>query len=231
VIVAIVLSLISRSTKQESGQAAAIITEPSKPKYEPTPDPSPDKDSAVHGDPLIAIEPSPDMAAVQATAAREQRIADLRKQRKGLEANGWVAKEMAKKILRDLVTINSQPLPDPDERKYLVESMDKEQQRLEEITKRLEAIDSEISKEEQVNTVSSSALPTSGVLCSGPANIPQHEEMVFKNLPADRLHLTFDHNAWQPSIHRQADGRQTLIMRSIKPGGQETCDIRWELAP
>jgi hypothetical protein len=70
--------------------------------------------------------------------------------------------------------------------------------------------------------------PTSGVLCNGPIQLPQNGELTFKNLPGDQLHFMFDHNAWQPTIRRQPDGTQTVIMRSIKPGIQTNCDMRWE---
>jgi hypothetical protein len=73
------------------------------------------------------------------------------------------------------------------------------------------------------------ASPTSGVLCNGPVEVQQNWEFTFRNLPGDRLKLTFDHDAWLPLIHREPDGTQTLIMRSIKPGIQTKCDIRWEI--
>jgi hypothetical protein len=72
--------------------------------------------------------------------------------------------------------------------------------------------------------------PSSGVLCNGTISVEQHGQLVFKDLPRERLQLTFDHDAWQPIIHRQPDGRQTLVMRSIKPRIQTLCDIRWEIA-
>jgi hypothetical protein len=71
--------------------------------------------------------------------------------------------------------------------------------------------------------------PTSGVLCNGPVEVRQNWEFTFRNLPGDRLKLTFDHDAWLPLIHREPDGTQTVIMRSIKPGIQTKCDIRWEI--
>jgi len=72
--------------------------------------------------------------------------------------------------------------------------------------------------------------PTSGVLCNGPVEVRQNGELAFKNLPGDRLKFTFDHDAWLPLIHREPDGTQTLIMRSIKSGIQTKCDIQWEVA-
>lgn len=75
------------------------------------------------------------------------------------------------------------------------------------------------------------ATPTSGVLCNGAVNVPQSGQLVFENLPGDRLHFTFDHDAWRPTIRRQPNGTQTLVMRSLKPGIQTGCDIRWETMP
>jgi hypothetical protein len=86
------------------------------------------------------------------------------------------------------------------------------------------------SPEPSIRPPNETVNPTSGVLCNGIVSVPQHGEIVFKDLPADRLKLTFDHDAWQPTIHRQPDGTQTLEMRSIKPGIQTNCEIRWEIA-
>ncbi len=73
--------------------------------------------------------------------------------------------------------------------------------------------------------------PTSGVLCNGTIDVPQYGELVFKNLPGDRLKFTFDHDAWRPTVRRQPDGMQTLVMQSIRPGIQTKCDITWETMP
>jgi hypothetical protein len=73
------------------------------------------------------------------------------------------------------------------------------------------------------------AKPTSGVLCNGPVEVRQNWEFVFRNLPGGQLRFTFDHDAWLPILSREPDGTQTLIMRSIKPGVQTMCDIRWEV--
>jgi hypothetical protein len=59
--------------------------------------------------------------------------------------------------------------------------------------------------------------------------VAQYGEVVFENLPGGRLKFTFDHSAWQPTIHRQTNGTQTLIMRSLRAGIQRTCDVKWEL--
>jgi hypothetical protein len=70
--------------------------------------------------------------------------------------------------------------------------------------------------------------PTSGTL-HATVEVAQYGEVVFENLPGGRLKFTFDHSAWQPTIHRQSNGTQTLIMRSLKRGIQRTCDVKWEL--
>jgi hypothetical protein len=84
------------------------------------------------------------------------------------------------------------------------------------------------------NTLTSNQVtaPTSGVLCnSNTVQVRQNEELVFKDLPGNRLKFTFDHDVWTPIIHRQANGLQTLVMRSIQPGIQTECNIRWEIIP
>lgn len=72
------------------------------------------------------------------------------------------------------------------------------------------------------------ARPTSGLLHAA-VEVAQNGEVVFDNLPGGRLKFTFDHSAWQPTISRQANGTQTLVMRSLKPGIQTVCDVRWEI--
>jgi hypothetical protein len=59
--------------------------------------------------------------------------------------------------------------------------------------------------------------------------VPQNGEVVFDDLPGARLKFTFDHEAWQPIIARQPNGTQRLILRSIKPGMQTQCDVKWEI--
>jgi outer membrane biosynthesis protein TonB len=70
--------------------------------------------------------------------------------------------------------------------------------------------------------------PTSGSLHAA-VEVAQYGEVVFEGLPNDRLRLSFDHDAWQPTIHRQPNGTQTLIMRSLKQGIQRSCDVKWEI--
>lgn len=72
------------------------------------------------------------------------------------------------------------------------------------------------------------ASPTTGVLHAA-VEVAQNGEVVFENLPAGRLRFTYDHSAWQPTIHRQTNGTQTLVMRSLKPGIQRVCDVQWEM--
>jgi hypothetical protein len=69
---------------------------------------------------------------------------------------------------------------------------------------------------------------TTGTLHAA-VEVQQNGEVVFENLPAGRLRFTYDHTAWQPTIHRQANGTQTLIMRSLKAGVQRSCDVQWEI--
>ncbi len=77
-------------------------------------------------------------------------------------------------------------------------------------------------------TRSKPASPTSGVLHAS-VEVAQNGEVVFENLPGARLKFTFDRNLWRPTISHQLNGTQTLVMRSLKPGIQRTCDVRWEI--
>jgi hypothetical protein len=72
------------------------------------------------------------------------------------------------------------------------------------------------------------ARQTSGVLHAA-VEVAQNVEVVFENLPGARLKFTFDHALWQPTISHQANGTQTLVMRSLKQGIQTSCDVRWEI--
>ena len=74
------------------------------------------------------------------------------------------------------------------------------------------------------------ARQTSGVLHAA-VEVAQNGEVVFENLPGTRLRFTFDHSLWQPTISRQPNGTQTLVMRSLKADIQTTCDVRWEIVP
>ena len=68
---------------------------------------------------------------------------------------------------------------------------------------------------------------TSGTLhYQGP---PVHfgESISFAKLPGSRLKFTFDHQSWQPLISRQADGTQTLTLRSLKRDDQMECEVEW----
>ena len=73
------------------------------------------------------------------------------------------------------------------------------------------------------------AKPTSGVLCNGTVEVQQNGELTFPNLPSEQLRFIYDHDAWRPTIRKEQDGTKTLIMRSIKPGIQTKCDVRWEV--
>ncbi|MGA3203378.1 MAG: zinc ribbon domain-containing protein [Bryobacteraceae bacterium] len=72
------------------------------------------------------------------------------------------------------------------------------------------------------------AKPTTGVLHAS-VEVAQNGEVVFENLPGGRLHFTYDHEAWKATISHQENGTQTLVMRSLKPGLQRSCDVKWEI--
>jgi hypothetical protein len=76
--------------------------------------------------------------------------------------------------------------------------------------------------------VAKTANPTSGTLHAA-VDVAQNGEVVFENLPGARLKFTFDHAAWKATISHQPNGTQTLVLRSLKPGIQTTCDAQWEI--
>ena len=122
---------------------------------------------------------------------------------------------------------------------------DDEAQRVQRLLDEKKAIDAEIATEEgrqqqneehspqQADTSTPppavAEKPTSGVLCNGTIGVPQNGLLTFRNLPADPLRFTFDPGDWEPTISQQPDGTQTLVMRSIRPGTQTRCDMRWEI--
>jgi hypothetical protein len=93
------------------------------------------------------------------------------------------------------------------------------------------SFDPSLPREPATASSAGTASPTSGVLCDGAIQVPQYGQLVFENLPGDRLKFTFDHGAWQPIIRRQPNGKQTLVMRSLKTGIQTKCEMRWEIVP
>lgn len=80
---------------------------------------------------------------------REQHLADLHKKRDAIEMKLAIEREMAKKVARDAMKLSMEPLADPDERQYLMEQMDKEEQRMAELARELKLIDAEIAEQEQ----------------------------------------------------------------------------------
>jgi hypothetical protein len=76
--------------------------------------------------------------------------------------------------------------------------------------------------------VRTATAPTSGTLHAS-VEVGLNGEVVFENLPNGRLRFIYDHSAWRPTISHQANGTQTLVMRSLKPGIQRVCDVQWEI--
>jgi hypothetical protein len=98
------------------------------------------------------------------TDPREQHLADLRKKRENLEWKMAFEREFAKKVARDAMKLSLQPLADPDERQYLMEQMDKEEQRIAQLVGELELVDAEIVEEgRQLKHKQTSVIPPSPV--------------------------------------------------------------------
>jgi hypothetical protein len=176
----------------------------------------------------------------------EQHLADLHEKRENLSFHLAMEIAVGKQLYKDAMESSANPISDAGEKQYLMEKMDEETAKCNQLAAELKDVDAEIAQENQQQSVSAetsrspsqlllpsnqAGTPTSGVLCNGAISVPQNGQITFNNLPGDRLHLTFDHDAWQPAIHRQSDGTQTLVMRSLKPGVQTVCDMRWETLP
>jgi hypothetical protein len=91
----------------------------------------------------------------------EQRIIDLKQQREGLAISLAIQREMAKKLIRDAMKMSTDPLPDPDDRQYLMDSMDKVQRRADELAKEIKAMDIQIAREQGQSDSDSTAAPSS----------------------------------------------------------------------
>ena len=180
---------------------------------------------------------------------REEHLTDLKAERQSKADLLMIHIGAEARIRRDLMIVRDpdlrklDPFPNPNEERQLLDELNKIVKDNADSKAELDALDAEIAREEgQQQPLSAPVVPsepqvpptettrpTSGVLCDGTVQVPQYGELVFKDLPGDRLRFKFDHDAWQPTIHRQPDGGQTLVMRSIKPGIQTKCDMRWEL--
>jgi hypothetical protein len=53
--------------------------------------------------------------------------------------------------------------------------------------------------------------------------------VVFDNLPAGRLRFDFDHSLWRPTITRNPDGTQKLVLHSSVSGQQQQCVVQWTM--
>jgi hypothetical protein len=79
----------------------------------------------------------------------EARLAELRKKREGIYTSIAIEREVAKKLAGDAMNLSREPLPDPDERRFLMEKMDEQEKRIGELVEEAKRIDAEIAKEEQ----------------------------------------------------------------------------------
>ena len=99
------------------------------------------------GDTGTSAAPSSVATVSSAEPTHEERLANLRKKRENLEGAMYVEREMSKKLQRDLLNLNNQPLPDPAERRYLFDQIDKQSQRNKNLLDEVEKIDAEIARE------------------------------------------------------------------------------------
>jgi hypothetical protein len=59
------------------------------------------------------------------------------------------------------------------------------------------------------------------------APVPQHGEIVVRNLPPYTLTLSYDTNTWEGELQPAQGNTQRLVLRNRKPGTQKTCVVRW----
>lgn len=82
----------------------------------------------------------------------EKRLAELKKKREGIYTSIAIEREVAKKLADDAMKLSREPLPDPDERRFLMEKMDQQEKRIGELVEEAKRIDAEIANEEQQST-------------------------------------------------------------------------------
>jgi hypothetical protein len=77
----------------------------------------------------------------------EQRLADLRKKEEAADLKIAIEREVVKRLGQDVLKFSMTPFGDPDERQYLMERMDKEEQRIQQLMEEKKEIDAEIAQE------------------------------------------------------------------------------------
>ena len=74
------------------------------------------------GDSGTSVTPtSPAPTGPSAESPHEKRLAELNRKRDGIYTSIAIEREVAKKLAGDAMKLSQQPLPDPDERQFLME--------------------------------------------------------------------------------------------------------------
>ncbi len=79
----------------------------------------------------------------------EKRLAELKRKREGIYTSIAIEREVSKKLASYAMKLSHQPLPDPEERQFLMEKMDQQEKRIGELVEEAKRIDAEIANEEQ----------------------------------------------------------------------------------
>jgi len=108
-----------------------------------------------------------------AVSPHEQRLAELREKREDLEWKLAMEREMAKKLANDAIKLSMEPLPDPDERQFLMNKMDEVKKEGDELVEEINRIDAEIANEEQQLTREQTS--TAETPASAPSTAPSVE--------------------------------------------------------
>ncbi len=98
-----------------------------------------DRTASVAAVPIGAATPT---ARIDSIA---RRLADLEKERDGVELQFAIEREVGKKAVRDALKLSTESQPDPDERRYLMEVMDRTSKRMEQLASAHKRIDAAIA--------------------------------------------------------------------------------------
>jgi hypothetical protein len=69
----------------------------------------------------------------------------------------------------------------------------------------------------------------SGMLHYNGNSVPYGGTVTFDDLPKERLKFSYDKTAWRIIVRLNADGTKKVILNSIKPGLQTSCNLGWQV--
>jgi len=151
------------------------------------------------GDTGTSVTPTPAPTAPSVEPPHAKRLADLRKEREGIQTSIAIEREVAKKLAGDAMKLSREPLPDPDERRDLIEQMDQEHQRVEELLEKLKLIDAGIAEEEQQSAHEEAST-------AEPSQETHTEVTAPRTLSADEIHRLTKQRQYDSDLIAAVDG-------------------------